>query len=763
MITVTDIFAGAGGSTTGMAQVDGVIVDLFAGPGGWDEGLRMIGRTDVVGVEWDESACRTAEAAGHRRLRADVAALNPRDYIGAEGLIASPPCFVAGTPVVTERAVLPIEEVRVGDRVLTHAGRWCRVESTGSKVAETVTVKGQGTSGITCTPDHRFYTRTYRTWVSGRTRARVEEWGDPTWTPATELGGSRWAIPATAAPVAWSAPIDPWLVGRWLADGWCNLGRGEVLWAIGDEKLDEFKARCNLPVAYAAMDGCHRVTLCGARDLATWLAANFGSGAHRKTIPGVVLGASETARRALLDGYLSGDSHRVDDHARKAVTVSACLATGVRLLAAGLGLAVSVTVNRPSATKTMPDGRVVNQRPWYAVTLRDQRARRFLHLRDGHWWGRVRSIEPSPPQRVYDIQVADDHSYVADGIVVHNCQAWSLAGRRGGEEDRAACHELADRMAAGDDSTGWRDWTDDRSPLVCQPVRWVRELRPEWIALEEVPSVLGLWEHMARIFRAWGYHVWVGVLNAADYGVPQTRKRAILLASRTRKVHRPTPTHSRVPSMFTAGWVSMADALGWGFDSEPSCTVSSGGAATGGAEPFANAGYRKRLASFVSAGVTGEGRPKDVQTQPADTITGKGTAYFLDRPAPTIVGTRRSKDGMIVGRQLPPGEGENVGGGGWADRPAPTPAWVEKRPSTTVAADPRIADPGYRKGKERQFRPDGIRVTVQEAGILQSFPADYPWQGTRTKQYEQVGNAVPPLLAAHVLAALGVGTLEAAA
>lgn len=207
----------------------------------------------------------------------------------------------------------------------------------------------------------------------------------------------------------------------------------------------------------------------------------------------------------------------------------------------------------------------------------------------------------------------------------------------------------------------------------------------------------------------------------------------------------------------------MAEALGWGFDSEPSCTVSSGGAATGGAEPFANAGYRKRLASFVSAGVTGEGRPKDVQTQPADTIAGKGTAYFLDRPAPTIVGTRRSKDGMIVGRQLPPGEGENVGGWGWADRPAPTPAWVEKRPSTTVAADPRIADPGYRKGKERQFRPDGIRVTVQEAGILQSFPADYPWQGTRTKQYEQVGNAVPPLLAAHVLAALGVGTLEAAA
>lgn len=653
---------------------------------GWDEGMRMLGLTDVIGIEWDAAACTTAEAAGHRRIQADVAALDPLGW-PCWGKVSSPPCFVAGTPVVTERAVLPIEEVRVGDRVLTHAGRWCRVESTGSKVAETVTVKGQGTSGITCTPDHRFYTRTYRTWVSGRTRARVEEWGDPTWTPATELGGSRWAIPATAASVAWSAPIDPWLVGRWLADGWCNLGRGEVLWAIGDEKLDEFKARCNLPVAYAAMDGCHRVTLCGARDLAAWLAANFGSGAHRKTIPGSLLGAAEPVRRALLDGYLSGDSHRVDDHARKAVTVSACLATGVRLLAAGLGLAVSVAINRPPSTKAMPDGRIVNQRPWYAVTLRDQRARRFLHLRDGHWWGRVRSIEPSPPQRVYDIQVADDHSYVADGIVVHNCQAWSMAGKRKGELDRANCHLLADRMAGGDDSTDWCTWEDPRSPLVCQPVRWVRDLRPEWIALEEVPAVASLWEHFARIFRGWGYSVWTGDLCAADYGVPQTRTRRILTASRVRTVGPPPPTHSETAhgddllGGHTLPWVTMAEALGW--------------AEADVIRPNRGSGFVERHGDRPDFPAT---RPNDVR-------------WALDRPATTVVGSFR--------------------------------------PDV-------IAGPGHHD-TSRQDAPGSVRVTVQEAAILQSFRPDYPWRGSRTKQYEQCGNAIPPRLAAHVVAsAIGI-------
>lgn len=92
-----------------------------------------------------------------------------------------------------------------------------------------------------------------------------------------------------------------------------------------------------------------------------------------------------------------------------------------------------------------------------------------------------------------------------------------------------------------------------------------------------------------------------------------------------------------------------------------------------------------------------------------------------------------------------------------AERPASAPAptvlfghrsndvrWVTERPSTTVQGDPR-------EGGQRQFDQDSVRVTVTEAAILQSFRPDYPWQGSQSKQFEQVGNAIPPLLAAAIL------------
>jgi DNA (cytosine-5)-methyltransferase 1 len=89
------------------------------------------------------------------------------------------------------------------------------------------------------------------------------------------------------------------------------------------------------------------------------------------------------------------------------------------------------------------------------------------------------------------------------------------------------------------------------------------------------------------------------------------------------------------------------------------------------------------------------------------------------------------------------------------------PEWTTRRPATTVLATPRISsptardrDPSWRPGDPwpPQFR-NAVRIGVQEAALLQGFRAGYPWQGSRTRRFLQIGNAVCPPLARLVVEA----------
>lgn len=301
------------------------------------------------------------------------------------------------------------------------------------------------------------------------------------------------------------------------------------------------------------------------------------------------------------------------------------------------------------------------------------------------------------------------------------CQGFSTAGKGRGRDDAALLLEAIPHMPERDVRAELHErMTDDRSVLVLEPLRWALELAPEWMAWEQVPAVLPIWEACAAVLRLVGYTVATGILNSEQHGVPQTRRRAVLVArsavfSRTHgRARLPEPTHSRYYSansgqldMGVLPWVSMAEALGWGMTHRPSMTVTGGGTSAGGAEPFGN-GARKGMVrereagrwAFAGAGPAAlrtAGQVPRPATSPAHAVTGAATAQWVRYPA-------------LAGQ------------------------------------DPRV-------GSER--------VTVAEASVLQSFPADYPWQGTKTAQYRQVGDAMPPLLACAVIS--GVADLAQAA
>ncbi|MEU2600774.1 DNA cytosine methyltransferase [Streptomyces hirsutus] len=340
------------------------------------------------------------------------------------------------------------------------------------------------------------------------------------------------------------------------------------------------------------------------------------------------------------------------------------------------------------------------------------------------------------------------------------CQAWSMAGKRLGLVDQSLVHQAVADLAAGRDTREklLAACRDERSMLAAEPMRYLHALNavgePEWVAMEEVPDVLPLWRQYAAVLRRWGFSVWTGILNAADYGVPQTRRRAILLASRIRTAQPPAPTHAHVAepdSLFGPGrarWVSMAEALGWGATDRPVPTVCAGGGPGGGPEPFPS-GSRQTLANARERGLWRPQRvPTEVVLEPqvrgAGWTTRHGTrsATPAGSPAPTFTSKathwkwalRSNNQANATVRPL--------------DEPAGTLFFGHRANECTWVAEP-VSTPS---DDESQAAPEPIRITAQEAGILQTFPADYPWQGNKGQQFSQIGNAVPPLLAAHLLA-----------
>ena len=80
--------------------------------------------------------------------------------------------------------------------------------------------------------------------------------------------------------------------------------------------------------------------------------------------------------------------------------------------------------------------------------------------------------------------------------------------------------------------------------------------------------------------------------------------------------------------------------------------------------------------------------------------------------------------------------------------PAPTVTTGEVKGTRASAKTDWSFNGGPDRASDAAFLALGVRrITVQEALILQGFPADWPLQGTVEEQYTQAGNAVPPPLA----------------
>lgn len=517
MLTLTDLFAGAGGSSTGAVQSGRVEVRMAANH--WQRAVEV----------------HNANHPDADHICADISQYDPRRVRKTDLLWASPECFAAGTLVLAERGLVPIEDVVVGDMVLTHKGRYRPVTHVLSRSADTIRLIGQGlTRGLEVTTEHPIltsllgvtaWTKAADIGLSGRTR-----WATPTEHPAVNvppIGGSR--------PIHVEDPRFAWLVGRWLGDGSLRVRDGkssEAFITCGKHEAAELEQRliwvhhdcgtCAPDLRWARRELRTAYVYANSHsEFAKWLLEHFGQHAHGKTVPAWAFGAPVEWRHALLDGYLSADGH---DNGRgwQAASVSKNLALGVRLLAESLGHRVGLTYSHRDTWRI--EGRAVRARPQWSVQwlheIRRESSRTATEF-DGKSWGTVKAIEPgNTGVTVYDITVKEDHSYVADGIVVHNCTNHSQAkgSKRPAQGIDLFGETLPDEAAERSRATMW------------DVVRFTEAHRYQAALVENVVEVVQ-WAP----FRAWllamdslGYNhsiVSCNSMHAQRHGLPAPQSR----------------------------------------------------------------------------------------------------------------------------------------------------------------------------------------------------------------------------------------------
>ncbi len=279
---------------------------------------------------------------------------------------------------------------------------------------------------------------------------------------------------------------------------------------------------------------------------------------------------------------------------------------------------------------------------------------------------------------------------------------------------------------------------DPRNVLFKDYVRFLAEFEPKAFLFENVPGLLSLGDGkvldlVLNEFVQLNYHVTVKILFAAHYGVPQERWRLILTGSRFSEIAPPEPTH-----------------------------------------------YAKGRPNFRTAGLTFQQTESDAaKLQPAVTVgeaigdlprlsmgEGAETIGYTTMFAESVYGqAMRSPDGITFNHydaKLAKQNAERMlhvrPGGSWRDIPHHLlPKGMQRaRRSDHTKRYGRLKEDGLAGTVLTKcdphwgtvFLPDQNRaLTVREAARFQSFPDTYQFKGSRVSQYEQVGNAVPVLLA----------------
>jgi SPP1 gp7 family putative phage head morphogenesis protein len=377
-------------------------------------------------------------------------------------------CLLPGTEVLTRRGLLPIENVVVGDLVLTHRGRWRSVTEVMANPAyqQCYEVTSTGLAPLRATGNHPVYVAEYKP-----TRTNAQVFQSFAWKTVEDLQSKkRGKFDGLCLPVLDLSDDDPTLdiaslniprgrnsswvdacpsavtmdydfghmVGWYMAEG-CAASRSP----IGPTGIVFTLSETETSIAYRLLCDIERIfgfsgrirpnrnthsiqaVVCGA-TLARMLSCGT---ARTKSLPDWVWQGGRSFMTGLLDGWSNGDGSLIDhgpNHAaRWTVWSASCtLAWQMRLIAIALGHNATVYSGGGSRTTIIRGQEVTSgDSHWVASWSDDPRKTGQMNIEDDEQLvAPVRSVKPIDYDGlVYNLEVDEDHSFVTTAGVTHNC------------------------------------------------------------------------------------------------------------------------------------------------------------------------------------------------------------------------------------------------------------------------------------------------------------------------------------------------------
>ena len=392
----------------------------------------------------------------------DVTKVKHEDLPKIDLLIGGSPCFTADTKIITKGSIKPIELVKEGDEVLTHKGLYQKVLRIGGQDSDIYELQTQSGTVTETTEGHPYYTKKRRKVWNNAKRAYEFKFEEAEFVKVRDLT----KVHYLATPIL-------------------NTSENPMGLTVGSHEKDMFSEKVKIKHSfYKHTQSTYRAVFSSKR-LVEYVEDQCGSSAYTKHLGKGILDLPPHLLKRVIEGYLFADgSFRKGTH--RATTVSVDLIESLTLAIAKVYRTTTSVVftKRPKTTQIL--GRTVKQSDTWTISFRESHPKksRAWVIEEFIWNPIKKLVKTDKRKQVFNLEVGEDNSYVANNHVVHNCQSFSFAGKQKGMITK--CNIEITTLEQYLDLKNKDFEFQGQSFLFWEYVRLLKEVKPKYFMLENV-------------------------------------------------------------------------------------------------------------------------------------------------------------------------------------------------------------------------------------------------------------------------------------